>query len=261
MIFDTHTHYDDEAFSQDREAVLGALKKHGVGAVVNMGASMRGVCDSVELAEKYPFFYAAVGIHPDHVGELTQEGLERLKQLSRKEKVVAIGEIGLDYHWDVYDHETQKQGFMQQLDLAIEEGLPVVIHSREAAADTLDIVKQYHERVGERLFGVIHCFSYSKEQAMEYVDMGFFIGVGGVVTFKNGRKLKEVLEAVPLSALVVETDCPYLAPEPYRGKRNSSEKLSYVIEEIAKIKGVTVQEAEEITWNNAHRLYPRISPV
>lgn len=259
MIFDTHTHYDDKAFDEDRDFVLKGLKEQGVAAVANMGASMDGVRKSIELAKSYPFVYAAVGIHPDHVGELDEEQLKRLGELSEYEKVVAIGEIGLDYYQDVSDHNTQKYWFGRQLELAIEKKLPVVIHSREAAADTLAIMKEYYKKSKETLSGVIHCFSYGPELAKEYLDMGFFLGIGGVATFKNGRKLKEVIEMASLASIVLETDCPYLAPEPYRGKRNSSDKLSYVVSAIAGIKGVSEKEVEDITWKNAERLYPRIS--
>lgn len=259
MIFDTHTHYDDEAFDGDRDFVLKGLKEQGVAAVANMGASMDGVRKSIELARSYPFVYAAAGIHPDHVGELDEGQLKQLGELSGYEKVVAIGEIGLDYYWDVSDHDTQKYWFGRQLELAMEKKLPVVIHSREAAADTLAIMKEYYKKSNGALSGVIHCFSYGPELAKEYLNMGFFLGIGGVATFKNGRKLKEVLEMAPLESIVLETDCPYLAPEPYRGKRNSSDKLRYVVSAIAGIKGVSEKEVEDITWNNAGRLYPRIS--
>lgn len=259
MIFDTHTHYDDKAFDEDRDSVLRGLKEQGVAAVANMGASMDGVRKSIELAKSYPFVYAAVGIHPDHVGELEEEQLKRIGELSEYEKVVAIGEIGLDYYWDASDHDTQKYWFGRQLELAIEKKLPVVVHSREAAADTLAIIKEYYRKSRETLSGVIHCFSYGTELAKEYLPMGFFLGIGGVATFKNSRRLKEVVEMAPLTSIVLETDCPYLAPEPYRGKRNSSDKLSYVVSAIARIKGVSEQEVEDITWNNAKRLYPRIS--
>ena len=255
MIFDTHTHYDDDQFDEDREVLLLSLEENNVGAVVNMGASMRGAKDSVALAKKYPFVYAAVGIHPDHAKELNEEEFEILKQLAAEEKVVAIGEIGLDYYWDSTEREDQKYWFKRQLALAEECNLPVVIHSRDAAADTLEIMKEAYTQSGKNLTGVIHCFSYEMEMAREYVKMGFFLGVGGVATFKNGRKLKEVIEDTPLDRIVLETDCPYLAPVPFRGKRNSSEKLSYVVEAIAEIKGVTGEEVERITWENACRLY------
>lgn len=255
MIFDTHTHYDDDQFDKDREALLASLTEQGVGAVANMGASMQGAKDSVALAKQYPFVYAAVGIHPDHAKDLNEEEFAVLAALAAEEKVVAIGEIGLDYYWDATEREEQKYWFKRQLSLAQERKLPVVIHSREAAADTLEIMKEAYEASGKTLTGVIHCFSYGVELAQEYLKMDFFLGIGGVATFKNGRKLKEVIEAVPLNKIVLETDCPYLAPEPFRGKRNSSEKLSYVVAAIAAIKGVTEEEVERITWENACRLY------
>jgi len=255
MIFDTHTHYDDEQFDEDRAQLLMSLKENGVGAVANMGASMRGAKDSVELAKKYPFVYAAVGIHPDHAKELNEEEFSVLKKLAAEEKVVAIGEIGLDYYWDATGREEQKYWFQRQLALAHVLNLPVVIHSRDAAADTLEIMKEEYASSGKTLTGVIHCFSYEAEMAREYIKMGFYLGIGGVATFKNGRKLKEVIEDTPLEKIVLETDCPYLAPVPFRGKRNSSEKLSYVVSAIAEIKGITEGEVERITWENACKLY------
>lgn len=255
MIFDTHTHYDDEQFDEDREQLLLSLAESGVGAIANMGASMRGAKDSVVLAKKYPFVYAAVGIHPDHAKELNEEEFAVLKKLAAEEKVVAIGEIGLDYYWDATEREEQKCWFKRQLALAQEMSLPVVIHSREAAADTLEIMKEAYVASGKTLTGVIHCFSYEVEMAREYIKMGFYLGIGGVATFKNGRKLKEVIEDTPLEKIVLETDCPYLAPVPFRGKRNSSEKLSYVVAAIAEIKGITEEEVERITWENACKLY------
>lgn len=255
MIFDTHTHYDDDQFDEDRETLLLSLAENGVGAIANMGASMRGAKDSVALAKKYPFAYAAVGIHPDHAKELNEEEFSVLKKLAAEEKVVAIGEIGLDYYWDSTEREDQKYWFKRQLDLAQELNLPVVIHSRDAAADTLEIMKAAYEASGKKLTGVIHCFSYEVEMAREYLKMGFYLGIGGVATFKNGRKLKEVIEDTPLEKIVLETDCPYLAPVPFRGKRNSSEKLKYVVSAIAELKGITEEEVERITWENACLLY------
>ena len=255
MIFDTHTHYDDEQFDDDRDTLLCSLAEQGVGAVANMGASMRGARDSVELAKKYPFVYAAVGIHPDHAKELNEEEFEVLKALAAEEKVVAIGEIGLDYYWDSTEREDQKYWFKRQLALAQEMKLPVVIHSRDAAADTLEIMKEAYQQSGKKLTGVIHCFSYETEMAREYVKMGFYLGVGGVATFKNGRKLKEVIEDTPIERIVLVTDCPYLAPVPFRGKRNSSQLLSYVVAAIAELKGISEEEVERITWENACNLY------
>lgn len=252
MIFDTHAHYDDEAFDADREAVLGSLKEAGIGAVVNVGASLESTKRTLALTEQYPFVYGAVGVHPSDSGELTEEDIRWLEGLTGREKVVAVGEIGLDYYWEEPEHEIQKKWFVRQLDLARKVKLPVIIHSRDAAKDTLDIMKA--ERGGE-IGGVIHCFSYGKEIAREYLEMGFFLGIGGVVTFNNGKKLKEVVEYAPLEQLVLETDCPYLAPVPKRGKRNSSLNLPFVVEEIAALKGIAPEQVAEVTWENARRLY------
>ena len=252
MIFDSHAHYDDEAFNEDREELLGSLPEKGVSRVVNVGASLRGVRDSVALAEKYPYIYAAVGVHPDEVGELTEEHLTWIRELSQKEKVVAIGEIGLDYYWDNVEKDVQKKWFLRQLDVAKETGLPVVIHSREAAQDTLEIMKSEHK---DTTGGVIHCFSYGVEMAREYLNMDYYLGVGGVLTFKNGKKLKEVVEYAPMDKIVLETDCPYLAPVPYRGKRNSSIYLPHVVEVMAEIKGMSEEDVIRVTAENARRLY------
>lgn len=251
MIFETHAHYDDEQFDLDREELLSSMPEQGVGTIVNVSATYESCRRVVDLVQKYPFMYAAVGIHPDEVGSLNEERFAALKELCGREKVVAVGEIGLDYYWDNESHDVQKEWFVRQLDLARELNLPVLIHSREAAADTMEIMKEH----GQGLRGVIHCYSYSKEQAKEYVKMGYYIGVGGVVTFKNSRVLKEVVKAIPLEHIVVETDCPYLAPTPHRGKRNSSAYLPLVIEEIAKLKGITAEEVEDATYENAQRLY------
>ncbi|MCI8638145.1 MAG: TatD family hydrolase [Coprococcus sp.] len=251
MIFDTHAHYDDKQFDKDREELLESMPRLGVGTIVNVGASFEGCQKAVELAERFPHVYAAVGIHPDEVGALDEEKIVELKKLCTAEKVVAVGEIGLDYHWDIEPREVQKKWFIRQLDLARETTLPVLVHSRDAAADTLAVMQEY----GRGLGGVIHCFGYSKELAIEYVKMGFYIGVGGVVTFKNSRKLREVVEAVPLTSILLETDCPYLAPEPFRGKRNQSSYLSYVVEKIAEIKEVTPEEVIDVTEKNAKIMY------
>lgn len=251
MIFDTHAHYDDEQFDNDRDELLNSMQEKGVGMIVNVSATYESCERVVNMAQKYPFMYAAVGVHPDEVGSLDEESFARMKELFRNDKVVAVGEIGLDYYWDNESHELQKEWFIRQLDLARELHLPVNIHSREAAQDTMDIVKKH----GEGLSGVIHCYSYSKEMAEEYVKMGYYIGVGGVVTFKNGRRLKETVEAVPLTSIVLETDCPYLAPEPYRGKRNNSSYIRYAAEEIARLKGISCREVISQTEENARKLY------
>ena len=252
MIFDTHAHYDDEAFDEDREELLSSLKEHGIEAVTNIGASLKSSRATLELVARYPFVYGAIGVHPNEVDELDEEGIAWLKESSSKPGVVAIGEIGLDYYWDEPDRKIQQKWFVRQLELAKEVDLPVVIHSRDAAKDTLDIMKSM--RHGE-LSGVIHCFSYTKEMAREYLNMGFYLGIGGVVTFKNAKKLKEVVEYMPLEQLVLETDCPYLAPVPNRGKRNSSLNLPYVVEEIAALKNTTPEKVMEVTNQNARKMY------
>ncbi len=251
MIFDTHAHYDDEQFNEDREKLLLSLPGQGVGTIVNVSARYDSCEKVVAMAHKYPFMYAAVGVHPDEVGDLNEETFARMKELFKDDKVVAVGEIGLDYHWDVEPREVQKEWFIRQLDLARELDLPVNIHSRDASEDTFQVMKEH----GQGLKGIIHCFSGSKELAVEYVKLGFLIGVGGVVTFKNGKKLKQVVETVPLESIVLETDCPYLAPEPYRGKRNHSAYICYVAEEIARIKGITREDVLKQTEENAKKVY------
>lgn len=257
MIFDTHAHYDDAAFAEDREALLSSLPGRGIGRVINVCSDMDSLRTTMELAEKYPYIYGAVGIHPDEVGKLNDGILEEMRLLCRLEKAAAVGEIGLDYYWNKENHPVQIRWFERQLELAREEGLPVIIHSREAAADTLEVMKRM--KAGE-IGGVMHCFSYSRELAREYLDMGLYLGIGGVLTFKNARKLKEVVEYAPLSRLLLETDCPYLAPVPNRGKRNSSLNLPYVVEEIAALKGISPEEVMEKTAENAFRLFKKISP-
>ena len=224
MIFDSHAHYDDEAFNEDREAILNSLPKNGISPIVNVSAQLSGVTATVELTGKYPFIYG----------------------------IVAVGEIGLDHYWDTESDEVQRKWFIRQLELAKEVNLPVIIHSREASQETFDIMKEHH---AGSTGGVIHCYSGSKEMAAEYLKMGYYIGIGGVVTFKNARVMKEVAAAVPLERILIETECPYLAPTPYRGKRNSSLFLPYVIEEIAKLKGIAPKTVEETTWENAMRMY------
>ncbi|MBP3825933.1 MAG: TatD family hydrolase [Butyrivibrio sp.] len=252
MIFDTHAHYDDERFDEDRDALLRSMKEAGIGNIVNIGANMASSQRSLDLAAEYDFMYAAVGVHPSDCAELDDEKIEKLKEMSSFPKCVAIGEIGLDYYWPEPEHDLQKKWFKRQIALAREVGLPIIVHSRDAAADTVDILKS--ENAGE-LGGVVHCFSYSKEVAEECVKMGFYIGIGGVLTFKNGRKMKEVAEAIPMERIILETDCPYLAPEPFRGKRNSSLYLPYVVSAMAQIKGISEEEVISITEANAREMY------
>ena len=255
MIFDSHAHYDDEQFDEDRDILLSGMEEAGIGGIINMGASLEGVAASQALAEQYPFVYAAAGVHPDYAGSLNEENMQWMYGLCRKPKTVAVGEIGLDYYWDKESRDCQKKWFITQLDMAKETGLPVNIHSRDAAQETFEIMKKEHAGTTG---GVIHCFSSSAQMALEYVKLGYYIGIGGVVTFKNARVMKEVAAAVPLDHIVIETDCPYLAPAPNRGKRNSSLYLPLVIREIAEIKGVTPQEVEDATYANVKRVYPKI---
>ncbi len=250
-IFESHAHYDDEQFDGDREELLTGLKDSGVEYVVNIGASFAGCKQSIELAKQFPFVYATVGIHPDEVGCLDEDVFAEIKRLLLLEKVVAVGEIGLDYHWNVEEKEIQKKWFTRQLQLARELDKPVVVHSRDATEDTLEIIKSE----GQGLRGVIHCFSGSAEIAREYVKLGYYIGIGGVITFKNANKLKVVVEETPLESLLLETDAPYLSPVPYRGKRNDSSKLKYVAEEIAEIKGVSYEAVLAATYQNGKELY------
>lgn len=254
VIFETHAHYDDEAFAQDRENLLASMQEHGIGYIVNACASIESLKDTEELMEQYPFVYGAFGIHPDDAEKMTEETLEEIRQLSRLPKAVAIGEIGLDYYWhkEKKEHEIQQKMFRAQMEIAREEKLPFMIHSRDAAEDTLNIVREYMQ--GGMYGGIIHCFSYSREIAAEYLNMGLYLGIGGVVTFKNAKKLKEVVQYAPLSQLVLETDCPYMAPEPNRGKRNSSLYLPYVVQAIAELKQVSPEEVIEVTRENTHRL-------
>lgn len=253
-IFDTHAHYEDEAFDEDREEILTEIRKNGVGRVVNVGSSMKTTLKTVQLTEKYDFVYGAAGIHPEHVMELEDETVYReLEECLIKGRIVALGEIGLDYHYeDNPEKKVQKKHFERQLELAKRVKKPVIIHSRDAAEDTLDIMKSL--KAGEAS-GIIHCFSYGKEMVREFLNMGFYIGIGGVLTFKNAKKIKEVAEYAPLDRILIETDCPYMAPEPNRGKRNHSGNLIYVVKALADIKGVTEEKIIETTCNNGNLVY------
>ena len=251
-IFDTHAHYDDRAFTEDMDELLRNMHDKGVERIVNIGCSMNSSRKIAEMVKEYDFLYGTVGVHPNDVDNLTEQDMQVLIDLSKQDKILAIGEIGLDYLYDGIDKDSQKRWFVEQLSVAKQEKLPVVIHSRDAAKDTLDIMKAEHAGTTG---GVIHCFSYGVEMAREYLNMGYYIGVGGVVTFKNGRKLKEVVEYTPLERIVLETDAPYLAPVPFRGKRNCSIYLQYVAEEIAAIKNVPVEQVYEMTFENAEKMY------
>lgn len=259
MIFDTHAHYDDSRFDEDRDSLLAEVKNSGIGPIINVGASIESTKSTMALAEKYEDIYAAVGIHPSDIDGLNEDTFAWLKEQTAWEKTVAVGEIGLDYYWEKDEkvQEMQRYWFRRQMDLAREVRLPVIIHSRDAAADMLQVMKSCK---AEEIPGVVHCYSYSPELALQLVDMGYYIGVGGVVTFKNARKLVETVKAVPLERILLETDCPYMAPEPFRGKRNDSRYLTYVAEKVAEICGITAGDVERITEENAYRLF-HLKPI
>ena len=249
MIIDSHAHYDDEAFEEDRDNLLESMQSNGIEKIINVGANIKGSRTSIALSEQYPFIYAAVGVHPSDTEELNEEKIAWLKEVSKKEKVIAIGEIGLDYYWPEPDRKIQKKWFIRQMELAQEVNLPVIIHSRDAAQDTIEILKQFPAN------GVIHCYSYTKESAKEFLKMGYYFGIGGVLTFKNAKKLKEAVMEIPIERILLETDSPYLAPEPNRGKRNSSLNIPYVVKELAQLKGISEEEVINITTENTKKLF------
>ena len=248
-IFESHAHYDDPRFEEDREQVLLSLADHGVQYVVNVGASVRGSEASVALSERFDFVYAAVGVHPEDADVFDETDVQTLRRLAAHKKVVAIGEIGLDYHYDDSNKERQIAVFRRQMQLAKDLALPVIIHSRDACADTLEVLREF------RLPGVLHCFSGSAETAKEIVSLGMYVGFTGVLTFKNARKAVESVAAVPMERILCETDSPYMAPEPVRGTRCDSSLLPYILAKMAEIKGVTPQEMADVTCENAKRLF------
>jgi TatD DNase family protein len=253
MIFESHAHYDDEAFNEDRDSLLSSMRENGIEYIVNVAADFESIDPIYDLTQKYDFVYGTVGIHPGAAKDMTQERFEYLKKAVLRDKVVAIGEIGLDYYWEKeeYQKANQKDWFIKQLQLAREVDKPVIIHSREAAADTLEIMKQ--EAADRKV--VIHCYSYSAEMAKVYAKMGYYFGIGGVLTYNNARTLVETVECVPIEQLLLETDCPYLSPVPNRGKRNSSLNLPYVAQKIAEIKNMSYDAVVEITSRNAKRFF------
>lgn len=250
---DSHAHYDDEQFDSDRDELLVKLHGNGVRNIVNIGCTIERSQFSVDLAEKFPFVYAAVGIHPEDAADAPENYLEIIRKMSDHEKCVAIGEIGLDYHYESFDKELQIRYFEEQLDLAKEKQLPVVIHSREATGDTMNILKKRGN-----VSGVMHCFSGSAETARQVLELGMNISFTGVLTFKNARKAIEALKAVPLDRLMLETDCPYMAPEPNRGKRCDSGMIVNIIEKIAEIKGTAPEEIAEKAMENTMKLFSKI---
>ena len=250
MLFDTHAHLDDRAFDCDREALISGLREKGIALVMNPGCSLESSRNAVALAKKYPFLYAAVGSHPDAADEVDEAVLEGYRLLCREEKVKAIGEIGLDYHYEDIPREIQKKAFRMQMALAQEVGLPVIIHQREALADCLEILGDFPE-----VKGVFHCFSGSAQTARELTAQGWYVGFTGVLTFKNARKALEAAKAVPKDRIVLETDCPYMAPEPYRGRRNDPGYLYRMAEVLGELLEITPEEAQALTLQNGKRLY------
>ena len=256
MLFDTHAHYDDTRFDEDRHQIIAAAYESGVGYILNASSNISSIVDSISLAQRYPYIFAAAGIHPHHAGEVNGNTLPALADFASDSKVVAIGEIGLDYFYDFSPREVQKHWFARQISLARDLHLPVIVHNREAHEDSLRIIKS--EKAKE-VGGVFHCFSGSVEMARELLDHNFYISVGGAVTFKNARKLIEVVASVPLDRLLIETDCPYMTPEPFRGQRNDSSRVRLVAEKIAQIKGISFEEVAEATTKNAFDLF-KIQP-
>ncbi len=251
MLFDTHAHFDDERFDADRDAMLEQMKDFGVTNITNIASSMASSRRSVELAEKYDFVYASVGVHPSETENLTETDMEELRRLAQHPKVRAIGEIGLDYHYpDDVAPDIQKKWFIRQLDLAQELNMPVIIHDRDSKGDSLEILKKM--KISN---GVVHCFSGSAETAREIIKLGMMISFTGVLTFKNARRAIEACAAVPTDRLMIETDCPYMAPEPHRGERNHSGYVRYVAEKMAEIKGISYEEMVDITDRNAKRFF------
>ena len=257
MIFETHAHYDDERFDEDRDILIEKLFQKNICNIINVGASIESTKTTIALAKKYENMYAAAGVHPSDIAGLNEETLAWLKEQTKDPKVIAVGEIGLDYYWDKEEdvQKAQRYWFAQQMGLARESQLPVIIHSRDAAEDTMRVMKEVH---AEEIPGVIHCYSYSPEMAKEFIKMGYYIGVGGVVTFKNAKKLKETVMQIPLERILLETDSPYMAPEPHRGTRNDSRNLIYVVKTIAELTGTTPEEVETVTWENAKRLFQKV---
>ncbi len=250
MFFDTHAHYDDEDFDSDRDFVIQELPKKGVSLVLNASSSLESSKKSVELAEKYDFFYAAVGVHPHEASSLTADLLNELRSLASSPKVRAIGEIGLDYYYDYSPREKQREAFIRQMELAGELNLPVIVHDRDAHEDSMEIVRAFPE-----IRGVFHCYSGSLEMAKELVKLGWFLSFTGSVTFKNARKAPEVVAFMPEDRFMIETDCPYLAPVPLRGKRNDSGNLKFIAERIAELRGTSAERIASLTAENGKRFF------
>lgn len=252
MLFDTHAHIDDNRFKGETEQVIARAKEQGVSLLVNVGYDLLHARQSIELAEKYPFIYASVGLHPHDAKEADNVFWQEIYKLARHPKVVAIGEIGLDYYYDHSPRDVQREVFRRQIQVAKDLQLPIIIHNRDAHQDTLKIVR---EEKASLVGGVFHAYSGSWEMAREVIDLGFYISVGGPVTFKNARKIVEVVEKIPLDSLLIETDCPYLTPHPYRGKRNEPAYVRFVAEKIAEIKNISFEEVAAVTKENGMKLF------
>lgn len=248
-IFDTHAHYDDDSFDEDRFELLDEVFKSGVCGIINCGCTVESSKKSIEFAEKYSQIYAAVGIHPQNAAEESEDAIEQIEKLVENKKVVAIGEIGLDYHYDYTPKEMQKEYFEKQILLAKKLDLPVIVHDREAHADCLELILKHRPR------GVMHCFSGSVETAKQLTDIGFYIGLGGSVTFKNAKKPQEVAASIDITRLLLETDCPYMTPVPFRGRRNNSALIAHTAEKIAELRGCTAQEIIDTATANAMKLF------
>ncbi len=254
MISDTHAHYDDRAFDEDRDELLSSFPEKGISRVINVSAEPESLERTRELTEKYDFIYGAYGIHPDDLGGMTKATEERIEELLRHEKCVAVGEVGLDYYHSRDNKAFQMKWFAYFIESAKRHSLPIIVHSREAAEDTYNVMR---DSGASEAGGVMHCYSYSKEMAKRFLDMGFYFGIGGVATFKNAKKLHEAIEYIPLERILLETDCPYLAPVPFRGKRNCSLYIPYVINAIAAIKGISEEEVIEAASGDGPFIFKR----
>jgi len=250
MYFDTHAHYDDRRFNEDRDELLGSMEDGGVALILNSAITLRSAKFSLTLADRYPFVYASVGVHPHDSKSMTDDTVSELERLLSHPKAMAVGEIGLDFHHNFSPPDIQKKRFREQLELARRVKKPVIIHERESLRDTLDTIRDFRD-----LKGVLHCFSGSWETAKTILDMGWYLSFTGVITFQNARRALEVLERMPADRIMLETDCPYLAPEPMRGRRNSSLYLPYIAEKVAQIRGITTEEAAELTMKNGRRFF------
>ena len=250
MFFDSHAHLDDRAFREDRDEIFADLANHGVGYLMNIGCDLPSSLRSIDLAHKYPFVWAAVGSHPDDAAQVDETRIALYRQMCRDARVKAIGEIGLDYHYEDPGREVQLPAFRRQLELAAELDLPVIVHEREAHADGMELIRQF-----PTVTGVFHCYSGAVEMAKELVSRGWYIGFTGVITFKNARKAVEVAQTIPLDRILIETDCPYMAPEPHRGRRNDSRWVPLVAQKIAELRGLPLETVEQATTENAMRLF------